>query len=391
LRRLLVVDDEAVQRLLVARAGELSGMQADGAATLAHAIALLVSTRYDVVVLDLSLREHDGIELLHVIHAGGYNPTLIFISGSDERVRLAAVRLATALGLRVAGALGKPLPVDTLRELLATVPDMPAEPVASTSLDIPRGEMAAAIERGEIFCLYQPKVRLPDRRIIGMEALARWRSPLRGLVHPELFIPLIERYDLIDQLTQYVLNHALTAARYWRTDHPELTLAVNLSPLSLTDLGLPDRISAALAATDTPPAALVLEVTEGAVMADYVAATDILTRLRIRGVGISIDDFGTGYSSLLSLLRLPFNEIKIDRSFIHPVQHDPDAGKVVRALIRLARELEVDVVAEGIETEAVAELLTGLGCPIGQGFLFGRPMDAAAIAATLRRTPRIAA
>jgi EAL domain-containing protein (putative c-di-GMP-specific phosphodiesterase class I) len=143
--------------------------------------------------------------------------------------------------------------------------------------------------------------------------------------------------------------------------------------------------------TDTPPAALMLEVTEGAMTADNVAAADILTRLRIRGVGVAIDDLGTGYSSLLSLLRMPFNEIKIDRSFTNPLQNDPDARKIVRAFITLARELDVMVVAEGIETEAVAEVLTALGCRIGQGYLFASPLGEAELSARRRHGGSLAA
>jgi EAL domain-containing protein (putative c-di-GMP-specific phosphodiesterase class I)/ActR/RegA family two-component response regulator len=390
-RRLLIVDDEVIQRLLVARAGELCGMQCDGAATLDDADSLLSRTHYDVVVLDLALGEHDGIELLRSIHASGCDAVLIFISGFDERVRQAAARLASALGLRVAGALGKPLPIDTLRALLGAIPEAPLAETEAAPSDLPRTELEAAIEGGEILCLYQPKVRLADRRIVGMEVLTRWRSPLRGLVQPSVFIPLVEHHGLIDRLTERVLEQALTVLRGFRNDDPELTMAVNLSPLSLTDLKLPERISAALELTGTPPAALVVEITEGAVMADYVAAADILTRLRIRGIGISIDDFGTGHSSLLSLLRMPFNEIKIDRSFISQVEHDPDARKIVRAVITLARELEVEVVAEGIETEAVAQVVTGLGCPIGQGYLFARPLGEAELSATLQHGFSLAA
>jgi len=182
-----------------------------------------------------------------------------------------------------------------------------------------------------------------------------------------------------------VLAIALAPLPAWRAIAPGLTLAVNLSPLSLTDLALPERVSAALARAGVPAEALVLEVTEGAVMEDFVLAADILTRLRIRGVKLSIDDFGTGHSSLLSLLRLPFAELKIDQAFIRPLQHDPEAAKMVGAVISLARALDLDIVAEGIETEVVATRLLALGCPIGQGYLFARPLDGAALGQLLAR------
>jgi EAL domain-containing protein (putative c-di-GMP-specific phosphodiesterase class I) len=222
-------------------------------------------------------------------------------------------------------------------------------------------------------------VTLHGRHVIGVEALARWHSPTLGNIPPGLFIPVAERFGLIDPLTWYILDEALSAFRAWRVASPEMTLAVNLSPLSLTDLSLPERVSDALAKADVPAAALVLEVTESAVMTDCVAAADILTRLRIRDVKLSIDDFGTGHSSLLSLMRLPFSELKIDQSFVRDCLVDPEAPKIIRGIVSVARDLGLKLVAEGIETEPVARLMEELGCLVGQGYLFSPPLPAAAL------------
>ena len=382
--RLLVVDDEAVQRLIVARAAGTLGLAADGAATLAEAVERVQAVAYDVVVLDLGLRDHDGIELLRSLREAGSGAAVVFVSGFDQRVRQAAARLAAALGLRVAGTLGKPLQVERLVALLRALPEHERATGAEEAAEIDPALLAAAIENDEIFGLFQPKVTLRERRLVGVEVLSRWRSPVLGLVRPDRFIPLAERTGLIDRLTTRILAQSLRLFRPWRQLRPDLTLAVNLSPISLTDLALPERVCAALVECDVPPAALVLEVTEGAVMADYVAAADILTRLRIRGVKLSIDDFGTGHASLLSLLRLPFSELKIDQSFVRTCQHDPEASKIIRAVVSLARELGLQLVAEGIETEQVADLLDRLGCPIGQGYLFAPPLSHAALAERLR-------
>ncbi len=381
--RLLVVDDETVQRLLVTRAAASLGLAADSAATLEEAEARLQADIFDVVVLNLSLRENDGIEMLRTIARGGMDPVLVFVSGFDQRVREAAARLAAALGLRVAGTLGKPLPLGELLALLRAIPPRRVRPPQVPRAPIDPADLAAAIPGSEITCRYQPKVALGSRRIIGVEALVRWNSPRHGAVPPDVFVPLAERAGLIDALTERVLSIALAPLPAWRAAAPGLTLAVNLSPLSITDLGLPERVSAALAAARVPAEALVLEVTEGAVMEDFILAADILTRLRIRGVKLSIDDFGTGHSSLLSLLRLPFAEIKIDQAFIRPLDHDPEAEKMVAAVISLARALDLDIVAEGIETEAVAARMLALGCPIGQGYLFDRPLEGTALGARL--------
>jgi EAL domain-containing protein (putative c-di-GMP-specific phosphodiesterase class I)/ActR/RegA family two-component response regulator len=383
MQRLLVVDDEAVQRLIVARAAEMLGFVADTAGTLAEATRRVSDFAYDVVVLDLALSDHDGIELLRTLRQAGADPVLIFVSGFDERVRQAAARLAGALGLRVAGTLGKPLMLDQLMTLLRNLPERMRVKRATNPDEIDPGDLADAIERDEIHCLFQPKVTLSDGRMVGVEALARWHSPRLGVVMPDVFIALAERSGLIDRLTYRVLGHALAAFRPWLAARPAMTLAVNLSPLSLNDLSLPERVSEVLGRSGVPPGALVLEVTESAVMAEYVAAADILTRLRIRGIKLSIDDFGTGHSSLLSLLRLPFSELKIDQSFVRNCGTDPEAPKIIRAIVSLARELQLQLVVEGIETQDSAALMAQLGCTIGQGFLFDRPLTAAAIAARI--------
>jgi EAL domain-containing protein (putative c-di-GMP-specific phosphodiesterase class I)/ActR/RegA family two-component response regulator len=385
-RRLLVVDDEAVQRLLVASAAARAGFAADSAATLEAAVTRVGSVAYDVVVLDLGLRKNDGIELLRRLCEAKSDPVLVFISAFDERVRQAAARLALSLGLRVAGTLGKPMRVDELIALLRRVPQAAGpghlEQIGAIDPDV----LAAAIECGELTCAFQPKVTLQGRHLIGVEALARWHSPTLGNIPPSLFIPVAEQSGLIDRLTWHVLDEALATFRAWRLDSPDMTLAVNLSPFSLTDLSLPERVSDALAKADVPAAALVLEVTEGAVMTDCVAAADILTRLRIRDVKLSIDDFGTGHSSLLSLMRLPFSELKIDRSFVRDCLDDPEAPKIIRGIVSVARDLGLKLVAEGIETEPVANQVQRLGCLVGQGYLFAPPLAAAALHEHLRAT-----
>ncbi|MCC6718506.1 MAG: EAL domain-containing protein [Acetobacteraceae bacterium] len=239
--------------------------------------------------------------------------------------------------------------------------------------------LAAAMARGDIRVAFQPKVALADATLIGVEALARWTDPALGAVPPDRFIPLAERHELIGALTMAVLRESLAAARLLRCHHPEATVAVNISPVLLDDPALPDAITALLDAAGLPAGALVAEITEGRPFADPARAAAVLAELRARGIGCAMDDFGTGYATLPALLRMPFTELKIDRSFVARIIDLPEANRLVRATITLGQSLGLRVVAEGIENAAVAALLREAGCDAGQGYHFGRAMPVAAV------------
>jgi EAL domain-containing protein (putative c-di-GMP-specific phosphodiesterase class I) len=357
------------------------GFVVDGAADLDEAAEWLSRRRYDAIVLDLSLGAREGVSLLHMLRQRGADPLVVLISGMDMRVRSASCRLAEALGLRIAGSIEKPIVPATLRALLRDVPRREVADKAAAGTVPSAAELADALDRDEITVAFQPKVGLISRRVTGMEALARWQPAGRDPVPPDLFVPLAERHGLIAKLTRHTLRDSLAACRRWRVRHPDCSVAVNVSPLVLANPELPEEIEAALAQAGVAPGALIAEVTEGVVIADPLLATEVLTRLRIKGVRVSIDDFGTGHSSLLSLMRLPFTELKIDRSFVACCDTDPEAWKIIRATVSLAHELGLDVVAEGVESAAVEARLIGAGCDIGQGWRFGRPMPASALEA----------
>jgi EAL domain-containing protein (putative c-di-GMP-specific phosphodiesterase class I) len=373
-RRLLVVDDERIQRMIISRAVESLGFIADAAGTLEEAATRLAERRYDAVVLDLSLGEAEGISLLQALRASISDPLLIFISRLDDRVRTASMRLAAALGLRVVGALEKPVAASALRDLLRSAPirlsadeDLPA--AAPTAQ-----ELADGLEHNEIYAEFQPKIALADGRVVGMEALARWPRSGAAWIPPASFIPLAEQNGLIVKLTYRIMREALAACRRWRIAHPSWSVAVNISPLVLADTALPENIDRLLQEAELGPGALIAEITESSVISNPLIAAEVLTRLRIKGINLSLDDFGTGHSSLLSLLRLPFSELKIDRSFVSNCDSDPEACKIVRATVSMARELGLTVVAEGIETVPVARMLREMGCDIGQGWYYGHSM-----------------
>jgi diguanylate cyclase (GGDEF)-like protein len=245
------------------------------------------------------------------------------------------------------------------------------------------GQVRGALDRGEFVLHYQPKVDLRTRRVSGVEALVRWRHPERGLLPPDDFIPLVEQTALIGPLTLTVIDQALGQLVRWRRRGIDLDMAVNLSARNLLDRTLPGQVADLLARHEIAPHRLTVEVTESAAMVDPERAIAVLEALRATGVGVSVDDFGTGNASIDYLASLPASEIKIDRSFVTCLLGDPRAEAIVRATIDLARNLGLSVVAEGIETEAVMEHVSSLGCDTGQGFLLAQPKSADSVTAQL--------
>ncbi len=246
------------------------------------------------------------------------------------------------------------------------------------------GELRQAIEREELVLHFQPKGALSSGSVNHVEALVRWQRPEHGMVPPNEFIPLAEHTGLIRQLSAYVLDAALRQLRAWLDMGLDLGVAVNLSARNLLEADLPDQIAQLLLARGVPAERLALEITESTIMADPQRAVGVLTQLSEMGIRLSIDDFGVGYSSLSYLKRLPVNEIKIDRSFVAQMDSDEDDAFIVRSTIDLGRNLGLNVVAEGVETETVWDELAELGCDYAQGWFLGRPMPAAELAEWLR-------
>jgi diguanylate cyclase (GGDEF)-like protein len=245
------------------------------------------------------------------------------------------------------------------------------------------GELRRAIDSDQLTLHYQPKIDLQSGRVVGVEALARWIHPERGMIAPDDFISLAEHTGLIKPLSVRVLDLALAQHKAWREEGFQIGVAVNLSTRNLLDPSLPDAISKLLGKWDVPAASLTLEITESSIMADHLASAEILDRLSSMGVSLSVDDFGTGYSSLAYLKRLPVSEIKIDRSFVTDMDNKDNGDAIVRSTIGLARNLNMQVVAEGVETAAVCNVLADLDCDIAQGYFISRPMDAGAMTSWL--------
>jgi diguanylate cyclase (GGDEF)-like protein len=238
-------------------------------------------------------------------------------------------------------------------------------------------ELTRAIARREFVLYYQPQVLAHDGKVVGCEALIRWRHPTRGLVEPDQFIPLAEEQRLILPIGHWVLREAALAARRWRDAGRALPVSVNLSSLQFRDAGFVEGVAAVLAEAGLPGSALEVEITERMLMDDLDAVRATLAQLKALGVRIAIDDFGTGYSSLGHLNQLPIDRIKIDRSFVHGLPGHAGNAAIARAIVMLAAGLGREVIAEGVETEAQRAFLVGLGCHQMQGLLFGAPREGA--------------
>lgn len=394
----LVLEDDAFQRDVL-----VAGLRRLGVGTVTEAedgrAGLAVLARcggaVDVVICDLQMEGMDGIEFSR--HVSDYPiGGLIFCSAHGEAVLGSAEWMAKAYKLPLLGVLPKPIRSQALTELLRS--GMTGAGMLSSFIGGPPpsddgmlDEIRGALDTGQFVPFYQPKVDIASARILGAEILARWDHWERGIVGPVQFIQVMERHGLIDALTLSLLDQACAHLASWSAAAPDFTLALNVSPLMLEKPGSAAALLARMAAQGVAPERFVVEITEQAFAGDVGNLIENVIRLRMRGCGISIDDFGTGYSSLAQVSRVPLTEIKLDRQFVRGVPHRAKEQSIVESTLDLARRLKVKVVAEGVETPAERECLRALGCDIGQGYLFARPMPADAMAAALAEPMAMAA
>ncbi len=383
--RLLIIDDEPDVADFLAEVGRQRGYEVSKVCTQQEIQQALAEHPPQVMTLDLQMPNLDGVQLLRFLSDHKVKAGILLISGTDARVRNTSLRLGRELGLNMLGTLQKPVPITELEAILQR-----AIPVAAPGPD----RLAQAIENNELVVHYQPQVLLskPSGQVIGMEALVRWQHPERGLVPPMEFLGLVEAAGLMGALTRRVFLAALADQQAWRRHGLDLMVAVNFSPELFTDLELPDTMSRHVGQDKGDIARFKIEITETGTMRDVARSMEILTRLRLKGFAISMDDFGTGSSSLVQLYRLPFNELKIDRSFVTDFEQNPEAETIVTITIDLARNLGLRVCAEGVETESAYHRLGDLGCHLAQGYFISKPIPAAAVPDWVRkwRPPQLA-
>lgn len=364
----LVVDDDPGLRKFGEMMVEAAGFRSESAASGSDAIAALQTLDPAVVLLDMQMPGKDGIDVMRAMAAAKRAAKLVIFGGSDQRTIEVSAEIARHHGLTVAASLLKPVHTDRLRKVLTRL-CMELSPFDTQRL-------RECLETDQVILHYQPKIALPTRQLIGVEALLRCEDSAGRLVSPETVLAVAEQSGNVDDLSFAVFKAAIAQRRSWSKQGLDLGMAVNLSARGAVNRDLPDQLESLCIANDVPPEALTIELTETAVMNDSLLAMETLVRLRLRGFQLSIDDFGTGYSSLVRLQQLPFSELKIDKSFVTARQRSRDNEVIIRAITQLALNLEMKCVIEGVEDEETLSFSKDLGCSCAQGYFVARAMPA---------------
>ncbi|MFP4243713.1 MAG: EAL domain-containing protein [Ectothiorhodospira sp.] len=377
----IVDDDPFVLRLLTHQLGEL-GYTRVRAFEQPHELLLALDDARDdwpeLVLLDLQMPEMDGVELVRNLACIGFTGAVALVSGTEERILRTARNVAAARGLNILPPLKKPVHLEQLREVLAAMRAVEGDGEEGDRLTHQAEALWQAVYEDELVLHFQPKVRMDTGELVGVEALVRWDHPCYGLLMPDQFLDLMEAHGLMDELTMRVLRGALATCRAWLELGLDLHMAVNISATNLHVLGLPDVVQHTAREAGVPINCLCLELTERMLARDRLLSLDILTRLRLKGASLSIDDFGTGHSSLAQLLQAPFDELKLDRGFVHGATRDPARRAIAEASLRMARKLGMHTTAEGVESTEDWNLMRDLGCDRAQGYFIAPAMPAEA-------------
>ncbi|MCF3932198.1 EAL domain-containing response regulator [Acuticoccus sp. M5D2P5] len=370
--RVAIVDDEVYIGELLAMALSSSGFEVRTFTRADDLIDILPQTRFDLILSDLKMPDFDGVELIQRLATVVPGQRIALMSGCEPRARKAAADLATASGLVVATTFQKPLDLETVVMTLTTACQSPS----FGEFDIDR-----AIALKQLSMHYQPifNVGAGRRGLASVEALMRWSHPQHGLLNPAEFLPYVRSPDSWLKLTLTALDIVAAQLKDWEKVSFFPAASVNLPPEVLHFADLPDQLDSILNRYNQSASRLKLELTEGSMSFSVEDAVAALTRLRIRGYGLAIDDYGSGFSSLQRLHAIPFDQIKIDSSFVTKADHDEGARSIVESSVQLAQRLGLTVCAEGIETASIMRTMIDCGCESLQGFGLCPPREAAMI------------
>lgn len=382
-RRLLILDDELAVAQTIGFIAEAAGVEARATVQAHEFFRELAQWQPTHVALDLMMPGMDGVEVMRQLADYGCRARIIISSGVGLRVLDAARRSAAEHGLNIAGVLSKPFAAAALRALLAdtgAASAAPADVPLVAAFEVTEAALRRALEQREFRVEYQPKIECATGAVAGFEALVRWHHPDAGLLLPDRFIPQAESSGLIGELTGQLIDQSLKwLAQGAAPSHACLSL--NLSARSLGELQLADRIFDCCRQWAIDPQRLILEVTESSAMEDPTTALDLLTRFRMKGFQLSLDDFGTGYSSMVQLVRLPFSEMKVDKSFVMTASLSQESRTIIKSIVELGHGLGLKVAAEGVEDQQTLDYLNSLGCDLAQGYLIACALPGDEVAA----------
>lgn len=373
--RAFVVDDEEAICRSLSMVLETLGVNAEAFHTAQTAVTALEARLPSIIFLDVQLKESDAIDVIRGLGAKGYRGIVQLMSGSNVGLLEDVRRVGARHGLDMGPPLGKPFRADTIRQIV-TAAGLWHEPAVPVGLD-------EALAKGWLELWYQPKIDLRTKSLAGAEGLIRCRHPVHGVLGPISFLPGASARSHA-ALTELVVVAALRDWDELAAVGVNLHIAVNTSIGALTNMNLPALIREHRPSSERWPG-LILEVTEEEVVKDVALMHEIATQLRIYGITFAIDDFGEGYSSFARLRKLPFAELKLDRSFVHNCASDTQNAGICRAIIDLAHHFDAIAVAEGIENAADLQAIHRMGCDMGQGFLLARPMPRANFVSMLQQ------
>ncbi|MCP1488437.1 EAL domain-containing protein (putative c-di-GMP-specific phosphodiesterase class I) [Pseudomonas fluorescens] len=378
--RVLVLEDHDFQRsVAVSMLRQLGCQEVFEAADGAQALDVLHTVgKVDIALCDLCMDGMDGLEFLQRVGHSGLVGSVIISSFLSADLRRAVQQIVSLLGLKMLGDVGKPMHESALRVLLENhlcgsddlVPKIHA-PIELANED----EVRRALHEQELKAWYQPKVNLSTGEVRGVEVLSRWQHPSMGIVSPAVFMPVLERCGLLDELLFAQMDSSLRLQQRARRAGFVLNLAFNLHVMQLTNSDLTSIVNRIIKSHNATGSSLTFEITESGLLEGPITSLETLVRLRMMGCQLSIDDFGAGFSSLQRLCQLPFNEIKLDGEFVRTLKHEPRCRAAITSTLALGDSLGMSVVIEGIENEEQHNLLLELGCTVGQGYLYARPMS----------------
>ncbi|MDB5365645.1 MAG: diguanylate phosphodiesterase [Rhodospirillales bacterium] len=376
--RLLAMDDEPMMLRFVERLAVQTG--AESRTTTDPPVFLRIAHEWapDFVLIDLQMPNLDGLQLLRELACRRCSATIVLMSAFEPMVLETMRRIGTSFGLSMGDVLQKPMTVASFARALAH--KMPTSGLSRIDA------LSQAIDRGELVLHWQPIVDLTSKQITGMEALCRWQHPDLGLVYPDSFVPLAETGGLGQRLSAWVLDQAFAQAAIWSCYGVRPTISINVSPETFEATEFADVLEAQRIEHGLTADQICLELTEASTARNPTRLRETMTHLRQANYRVALDHFGTGSSTLQLIESLPCTELKIDKSFVLHLMDSEDATAIVRAILALASALNVQVIAEGIESDEVACTLQASGCRLGQGYWFARPMPAASATVLLRRS-----